>query len=168
MAFLTGTDTQTSQEIEGSGILAALGFQFISSSFEVWSSTNLTYSLNIGQTPPGETAGSWSSGLVAAFTAALADIASVSGVDFTEVFSGADIDLWSYAAIDGALGYSYGIGGPGVFINENYTSSSDTTYGGYDYVTIIHELLHNMGLAHPHGSYASLPDVSNSGDTGDQ
>ena len=83
---------------------------------------------------------------------------SVNGTD------GADIDYWYYNnPTDGAAGYSYTVGGSGVYINEDsvYTAGggfeNGLAYGGSNYYTVIHEILHNFGVAHPHSSYAVLP-----------
>ena len=176
MAFLTATDGSTSAEISGSTILSAFAFQYGSGTFETWSSTSLTYNLQIGNANSvGKPTGAWTADLTAAIEMAMADVSAVCNVTFTETTgSGADIDYWSYnEANSGTAGFSYGIGGSGVYINQDslFTEAdgyaNGLEYGGVNYRTVIHELLHNMGASHPHDRYANLPGVSSSGDTGD-
>lgn len=104
------------------------------------------------------TGASWTTAEKSAFTAALANYASVCNVKFAEVSSSgaADIVWWkaSNTAMSGYLGMhevpdaSYA----NIYGYFNYQDSSwqYLQKGGYGYVTIIHELGHAMGLAHPH------------------
>ncbi|MCP5072983.1 MAG: hypothetical protein GY947_06765 [Rhodobacteraceae bacterium] len=186
MAYQTYTDLATSTTIDNSDILEAFVYQNMTHSggtpgFMKWSSTNLTYTLNVNDTnPDGETVGVWTSELTAAILNAQADLAAVSGLTFTEVADsvngsdGADIDYWYINNVGGGYsGYSYTVGGSGVYINENsvYTTggsyANGLEYGGINYRTVIHELLHNVGVSHPHSGYDVLPGVTSSGDTGD-
>ncbi|MCP5072984.1 MAG: hypothetical protein GY947_06770 [Rhodobacteraceae bacterium] len=186
MASETSTDLATSTLIDNSDILEAFVYQNTTHTggtpgFSMWDSTILTYTLNIGDdNPDGETNGVWTAELTAAILNAQADLAAVSGLTFTEVADtnngtdGADIDYWYINNVGGGYsGYSYTVGGSGVYINENsvYSPAADGVngleYGGINYRTVIHELLHNVGVSHPHSSYDVLPGVTNSGDTGD-
>lgn len=177
---LTATDQATSVAIENNPFLAALAFQNGTYSggspdFDIWSGLDLTFDFRINEADPdANPVAVWDAALSTAFTLAFADISAVSGLTFTEVDDGsADIDIWSYSANDGTLGYSYGVEGSGVFFNESLHSTpadgfdEGLSYGGYDYLTVIHELLHNLGLEHPFEGYANLPGVTNTYDPGD-
>lgn len=174
----TVTDAETAALIAANPFLAALGWQSVNPgdpAFEMWDGTHLTFDFHQGEAnPDGEDIGLWDAELTAAYLAAFADLAAISDLTFTEVEAGADIDLWSYShAGDGALGYSYGVGGDGVFFNRAYLNGSTgqpdngLTYGGYDYTTIIHELLHNLGVDHPFAGFATIPGVGEIHDMGD-
>lgn len=177
MAGVTASDTATTTEIDDNDILEALVYQY-GGGFEMWNSTALSYTLNKDDANPyGETIGAWTDALTDAIEAAIADIEAISGLSFSEVpdtadgSDGADIDFWYYNnPSDNSSGYSYTVGGSGVYIDEDsvYSGSVDgLAYGGYNYRTVIHELMHNIGIAHPHSSYDNLPGVTSSGDTGD-
>ena len=71
---------------------------------------------------------------------------------------------------------SLGLGGAevcyGLYNYDLFSSDTDSfDIGGYDYITLIHELGHGLGLAHPHddgGSSSVYPGVTSSqGDYGD-
>lgn len=179
---LTFTGGSVSSLIENSTILSAFAYQYGTDeddnpNFELWDGLNLTFDFHPGEAnPDGEDIGAWSAELTTAFQMAFADIAAISGLTFTEVDDGsADIDLWSYNDFyDGYSGYSWGVGGSGVYIDEDsiYNMADDgangLAYGGSNYRTVIHEIFHNLGLSHPHDRYAGLPGVTSaSGDTGD-
>jgi len=128
-----------------------------------------------------------------AFWTALDNYSAVANITFNEVtpsessstsnptdiiwYLGTDNDfgfdsssLGSHEVPDGywaSLGYGDWLSG---FFNTSHSSWSNLTTGSFGYVTIIHELGHAMGLAHPHdGGYSEIlfPGVSSSGDTGD-
>ena len=100
----------------------------------------------------------------AQFAAAFAQIEAVCGLTFDIVTSGsADLQLVldtnEFANVpngDGILGFfnpPNEIGaGVGVFNGNTWDrqSDGDLQKGGFGYVTIMHELLHGLGLAHPH------------------
>ncbi|SDE66629.1 M10 family metallopeptidase C-terminal domain-containing protein, partial [Ruegeria marina] len=179
MANLTATDAATTSAIQANSFLLGLAFTELTG-YEVWDSNTLTFTMNMGDdNPDGTTVGTWTTALTDAIYRAHSDIEAVANVTFTEVpdtvngTDGADIDYWYYNTT-AYLGYSYGVGGDGVFLNERYVttagpgSSNGLEPGGYDYITVIHELLHNMGLSHPFDGAASFPGVNfNSANTGD-
>ncbi len=177
MSFKTRTTISQTFEINQNPFLTGLAHSYLGG-FEKWSDTQITYTLNRNDPNPDGIFGSalaiWSNELTVAIEQAHADLEAVSNLNFIEVADvnygsdNADIDYWYYRANDNTLGYSYGVGGDGVFINETYVYKPGVgvgdglTYGGYNYETVIHELLHNLGLGHPHpeGGDAGLPGVS--------
>lgn len=90
-------------------------------------------------------------------------------VDFIQFFN----DPGSFQTIDGqqvfydgtyALSYSYGAGDhafSNIVFDSDWDSnqSANLEYGSYGYMTILHEILHSLGLSHP-GSYNAAPGVS--------
>ncbi|WP_420860958.1 M10 family metallopeptidase C-terminal domain-containing protein [Algirhabdus cladophorae] len=185
MAGFGWTDGAATAAIDANPYLRSLGYSVFlgdgAYAFEKWDSLSLSYTLNIGDdNPDGEAVGVWTAELTTAIEMAIADIEAISGLTFTEIpdatngSDGADIDFWYYNnPSDGASGYSYTVAGPGVFLDEDsvFTTAdgfdNGLAYGGVNYRTVIHELLHNIGLGHPHDGYASLPGVNTSGDMGD-
>lgn len=128
------------------------------------------------------TGAAWSAGEKSAFETALANYSAVCNLNFTEAASGnagaADIVWWlapESAMGAGVLGMhevpdatSQPIYG---YFNYQDPSWQYLDAGQYGYVTIIHELGHGMGLAHPHdgGSEADatkFPGVSGPWSTG--
>ncbi|QEE35270.1 hypothetical protein FTO60_05810 [Octadecabacter sp. SW4] len=108
-------------------------------------------------------------------------IASVAGLTFTEATTAAGTDFQLVASnnadIDGYLGYFNPPGevneGVGVFNIDAWdrTSGGSTDAGGFDFITIVHEVLHGLGMAHPHdgGGTSDIFDGVSSpfGDYGD-
>jgi len=83
-----------------------------------------------------------------AIHSAIGDLGAISNLNFTEIADtfngtdGADIDFWYYnTPADATSGYSYGVGGSGVYINQdsvfvaNGTSTNRLEYGGLSYLT---------------------------------
>ncbi|WP_157966381.1 M10 family metallopeptidase C-terminal domain-containing protein [Oceanibium sediminis] len=181
MANATYTNISTSTQVDSNPFLAGLassaGIWGGVQRFEMWDSLTLTYTLNTGAgvSVPGETAAPFTPELAAAIRLALADISAITNLSFTEVSPSvaADIDFWAYSGAGNVLGYSYGVDGPGVFMNMNAISTGPTpednglTYGGFNYRTVIHEILHNVGIMHPHDRYATFPGVDSPWVTGD-
>ena len=101
---------------------------------------------------------------------------SVSELTFTEESDGyltADIKLYLINDVGYSyLGHAYFPGSS--YKGQNYTSlnnatDTDFTVGSYDYITMIHEFGHTLGLAHPHdkgGNSTKFPGVSGSSSLG--
>lgn len=130
----------------------------------------------------GVTSDGWLNYEIQQFEKAFDLIESVVNVNF-QVVSSPSADFKLIADINegheynNALGYMYFptgsvIAGTGVFNAAAWDSSpgGDLEVGGFGFVTIVHELLHGMGLAHPHdsgGFSSTFPGVTSAfGDTG--
>lgn len=108
----------------------------------------------------GGAAMTWSSAGLTALGQALAGWEAVASLDFVQAVSGqADVWFWqgTDAAADGALGWSevpaYSAGEPLYLVCNGQDASwtaAGLALGGYAYITLIHELGHLLGLAHPH------------------
>jgi serralysin len=124
----------------------------------------------------------WLSYEEAAYEAALQQWANVANITFTEVFSYSEADFVEFIYLnssstvlgahetpesasgsDGTAWGAYNDAGTG-------WDSSGLQNGGYGFVTLVHEIGHGLGLAHPHdngGGSGLFPGVSSSSDTGD-
>ena len=107
---------------------------------------------------------------------------AVTKLKFKEVKSAdaADFVLTGYSGKATLLGAmappgAFGLGGSGAFNvsgfgwDGNAPGTGALEQGGYGFITIIHELGHGLGLAHPHdkgGSSIKFPGVKDSGDFG--
>lgn len=101
------------------------------------------------------------------------------GMDIEEVYNVTQADLKFYITTNTSVGYLGAQIGPhsspyegyGIYVrNSGDTWTTSLNPGGYGFITIIHELGHGMGLAHPHdngGGSTLFPGVSSSYDTGD-
>lgn len=149
------------------------------------SPTPITYSFDSGSLTAVEssigafTGNVWTDTEKNAFRMALANYSSVCNLQFSEVADNtrtADIAWWlvpSPSTLDnnGALGlhevpngsYSDTLG----YFNVSDESWGYLDKGGYGYVTIIHELGHAMGLAHPHDGGSEADATSFPGATSD-
>lgn len=114
-----------------------------------------------GYTADGFTAEGFNAYERARFEAAFDLIESVANVSFVRTTSDLDADfimlLDTNQALGDFLGYFYppgegALSGTGVFDGSQWDRSAggDLETGGFGFVTIVHELLHGLGLAHPH------------------
>jgi serralysin len=142
----------------------------------------LTYSLKSGIDPNKDTYGNphnglvtgkaWTSSEAAALKAAMNAWSAVTNVSFLQTASAGTADLWYWLGRnadmpDGALGWhempQEGTSSPlyGAFNYEDFTwRASAMKPGGNAFVTILHELGHGLGLAHPHSSGIEFPGVT--------
>jgi len=110
----------------------------------------------------------------ARFAAAFSLIEEVTGLTFREVGNARSADFRLALDLDETDGEFLGYfnppgedgGGAGVFDGAQWdrTAGGSLQAGGYDFVTIVHEILHGLGLAHPHdngGGSEIFPGVSN-------
>jgi serralysin len=131
----------------------------------------------------------WTATQITAIQNAVASYNNVCGINISYVAPGnANVDIIFYTAPNSFfLGIGYGPGTlgfhqvpdgsnseplAGVYNYSLFSADTDSfDIGGYDYITLIHELGHGLGLAHPHdngGSSSIFPGVtSSSGDYGD-
>lgn len=113
------------------------------------------------------------------FQAAFDLIEAVSGLTFIVQTTDDEADfrlILDTNETSGVLGYMFppGFGnepGVGVFAGNLWDRSAggNLENGGLGFVTVVHELLHGLGLAHPHdtgGSSAVMTGVSSNSDTG--
>ena len=126
-----------------------------------------------GETFDGITCEGWNAYEISRFQAAFDLIAAVSGLNFTIVnaAAGADFRLVLDTNQNGGsyLGYFNPPGttneGVGVFAGQSWdrAAGGDLDAGGYGMVTIVHEVLHGLGFAHPHdngGTSTIMPGVT--------
>ena len=102
---------------------------------------------------------------------------TISDIEGGEVYNEADSNLKFYLTTEntGYYGAQFGPHSyyPGVGIYVRYSGNTWTDSldpGGFGFITIIHELGHAMGLAHPHdsgGGSGNFPGVTWNGDQGD-
>jgi serralysin len=141
-----------------------------------WSGGPVTYWFGSGyEASEGFTCAAWSDDAKDAFEGALANYAAVCGLTFAEAGSknSANIVWWQapfssagepnllgmHDVPDGTYAQEYG------YFNYQNESWDYLQPGQYGYVTVIHELGHGMGLAHPHdgggeASATKFPGVS--------
>ncbi len=112
------------------------------------------YFTTTGETNSGDTAiRNWTQAEINSVMSALASISAVTPLVFTQVFSSAGSDFrLTLANLDpGVLGHFFIGAGNGAFAPSGTGwSSSGMAPGSLGYATIVHEILHGLGLAHPH------------------
>jgi len=156
----------------------------------VWgnASWSLDEPINVGfwsgySTEYDATSQTWSNGELLAFYQAMANYSAVSNLTFNVISNPSEslsssntTDIIWYQGTDSGFGLS-GLAGWHEVPNGAYTwlggafnSSSSTwsnlTPGSWGYITVLHEIGHGMGLAHPHNSSDPFPGVSSISDTG--
>jgi Ca2+-binding RTX toxin-like protein len=124
----------------------------------------------------------WRSFEIDAFEQAIALFENVCNIDFQLAPSQADADIVWWAVSSAYIGPSTlgaheiptgSHGDPiyGYFNQQHSTWTAPTlAQGGFGFITVIHEMGHGLGLAHPHDGGPSgdaFPGVDNSRDTGD-
>jgi Ca2+-binding RTX toxin-like protein len=117
--------------------------------------------INVYFTTQGESFGqnsdtsirNWTQAEINSVMSALASISAVTPLVFTQVFSsvGSDFRLTIADLASGVLGRFFIGAGNGSFDPDGVGwSSSGMAPGSLGYATIVHEILHGLGLAHPH------------------
>ncbi|MGC1494902.1 MAG: pre-peptidase C-terminal domain-containing protein [Sulfitobacter sp.] len=147
--------------------------------------TNLTvYFGATGYTADGVTSEGFNAWEIQQFQAAFAAVSAVSGLTFTIVNSGVDADLEMILDTNELSSSLYGQFNPPGYGGEGNDgvgqfngnlwdrfANGDLTVGGFGFYIIMHELLHGLGLSHPHdtgGDSSVLPGVGSArGDYGD-
>ncbi len=106
---------------------------------------------------------------------AIDEWASVCALTLTETNTLGEADIKLFLINDNSYGYLGHAYFPGDsrkgenYISYNNAEDKDFTVGGYDYITMVHELGHTLGLAHPHdngGTSTIFPGVSSPWDMG--
>jgi Ca2+-binding RTX toxin-like protein len=130
-------------------------------------STNISvYFATGGETFNDTTASrSWAANEITAAMAAMATFSAVTSLTFTQVLSSVGATfIMSLAELEpNVLGQfsSTGTGGFGVFDPTNSSwSAAQLLPGGEGFVTIMHEVGHGLGMAHPHDNGGFDPDDS--------
>lgn len=154
-----------------------------------WTSAPIRYFFGEGAVPAAEssigafTGASWTAAEKEAFESALAKYAAVCNLTFVPAVSPAegDADIVWWLADEASMGGAGSLGLHEVPDNSwqpiyGYFNYQDSTWsnleeGSYGYVTVIHELGHGLGLAHPHdgGDHADatiFPGVRGAWSTG--
>jgi len=117
----------------------------------------------------------WSNTQKTNYREAISKWSSVSALELVETTVLGEADIKLILIDDGGypyLGHAYFPGS--VNKGENYVSHNNAadknfTVGSYDYITMVHEMGHTLGLAHPHdtgGTSTTFPGVSSWPDLG--
>jgi serralysin len=132
--------------------------------------TTITYAAVSGVVPtssPAVVGTAWAGPALTALQAGYAAWSNVANIQFvqstaTDPIPANEVDIWNWQLSDadmgGFLGFSEVPGTPGTFepLYTSYNrdvpewSTSGLAKGGQGYVTILHEIGHSLGLAHPH------------------
>lgn len=124
----------------------------------------------------GESLRDWSDTQKNAWRTAITEWDKVSGLTLTETANIGEADIKLFLIDDESypyLGHAYFPGSAAKgenFISYNNAADKNYTQGSYDYITLVHELGHTLGLAHPHdtgGLSTTFPGVTSWSDLGD-
>ncbi|MDF1871955.1 M10 family metallopeptidase [Vannielia sp.] len=156
--------------------------------------TQLSYAFNSGSftSDPGAIGSGavWSASEQAAVLQVLATIEAVCNVEFTEAATPASADIWWWLFSNTQMATATGVAAAGFHEVPTYTvynpayaqgafnyqspawTTNGLTQGGYAFEVLLHEILHGLGLAHPHdggtaGDATAFPGVTGVYDTGD-
>ena len=143
------------------------------------STNNLTYyfytTTDSSRIDDNETIRNWNTIQKNNYRACIGEWEKVSPLTFTEVFTDTSANIKLILIDDLSydfLGHAYfpeSIYEGENFISFNNADDKDFTIGSYDYITMVHEFGHTLGLAHPHddgGSSTLFLGVSSSSDLG--
>jgi serralysin len=139
-----------------------------------WTKFNLNYYFynstdGVALDGNGEATSDWSDTQKSNFRIALQKWAEISIFEFNEVTDIESTDMKLILINDESyyyLGHAYFPSSEykgQVYISLNNASDADFTIGSYDYITMVHELGHSLGLAHPHdngGTSSLFPGVT--------
>ena len=172
MASTSATSKVQAEKILNSVYLSGVATLFSSEglvNFKKWDSANLTYAFQKDmKSPDHKFAHIWNENISTAASDIFSQISSVTNLSFEELDTthDADINFWLYHEEGNVYGYSYGISGSGIYINAANTMNTEIPQNSFDYVTIAHEILHNLGLTHPFDGYKNFPGVIEAEDLG--
>jgi Ca2+-binding RTX toxin-like protein len=140
-------------------------------STQKWDHTNLTYYFNTTSnktTSDGNTLINWTSSQKYNFRLAIKSWEAICPLTITESDDpNSDITLYICSDAVSYYGYAYfpddSLAGD-IYIFINNATNTDYVLGSFDYITLVHEFGHCLGLAHPHdtgGSSTIFPGVTN-------
>lgn len=145
-----------------------------------WSVTTLLYyfytTSDTGHTDGGgETLRNWPTAAADNYRIAIAEWEKVCGLTLTETNDINVADIFLILIDDVSypfLGHAYfpeGANAGQNYVSYNNAADKQFTVGSYDYITMVHEFGHTLGLAHPHdtgGASTTFPGVSSWFDVG--
>lgn len=143
-----------------------------------WATTELKFyffkSTDIAKNDP-ETARDWTDTQKNNWRTAIESWENVCALNFTETSNINETDIKLILIDDNSypyLGHAYFPGDSAKgenYVSYNNADDKNFTVGSYDYITMVHEFGHTIGLAHPHdtgGSSTTFPGVSSWSDLG--